>query len=188
MTQEWISIGSIRSVNPARRELRIAPEPAHAHEFESLEWIRVAARETGPDGIRCRVTALEMLPEGGVVATLSAGVTREAIGRMKGGAVTMAPEELRDAPAADEDGVTGLVGCSVVNAAGESLGLIVDEIETGLNGAVVIAKTEGGTLILPLIEQVVMEIDLERAVMTVGDIAPYAVEENDDPAMENRSV
>lgn len=59
-----------------------------------------------------------------------------------------------------------LVGLQVYSDAGESLGVLVDVIETGANNVFVV---EGalGQILVPDIEEVVLEIDFENGRMTV---------------------
>jgi 16S rRNA processing protein RimM len=177
MTEAWVTIGAVRSVNPARREVRVSADSAHAHEFESMTWLRVAW--AGEEPMRCRVAQVEDTP-GGPVITLAPGVTREMVSRMRGGAVVMASSELHEAPA-DALPTGGLTGFQVVEADGTALGVIAEVYATGMNAAILVEKSGGGTMLLPLIDAVVLDIDWDNEVLTVGGIEPYVVDDAEEP-------
>jgi 16S rRNA processing protein RimM len=59
-----------------------------------------------------------------------------------------------------------LVGLEVVNTDGQKLGILERILETGSNDVYVVRQGEGEILI-PAIEEVVLEVDLQRRLMTV---------------------
>ena len=176
MPGPWIRIGTVRTVNPARRELRVDAEAAHAHQFDGIEWAGI-----GPDAetlTRCRVDAARIRDENDATLRLSAGVTRDSVAAMRKAGVFI------EAPArkARPDGKwhpAELVGLTVVGPGGTILGAIEALIETGANDVIEVAKPGGGNLLLPVIEQVLESVDLETGRVYVGDIGPYAVEDED---------
>lgn len=175
MTQEWIVIGAIRSVNPAKRELRLDVDFEHAHEFEHLSWIRI---RSGAEIARYRVSSVVPAAAGLVVVTMSPGVTRDTVSRLKGGDAVLTAEELHPRPEDhDEDAEADWTGMTVEDMQGNVLGILVEMYENRMNGAIRVEKTQGGFIMLPLIDQVVAAVDPDRGVLTVGDIEPYAVHE-----------
>lgn len=175
MPDPWIRIGSIRSVNPARRELRVAVGPRDAASFDGLEWIHVAL---GDDTVlRCRVAGVK--PHGAAwIVALAPGVTRDAVARMKGAGIVVA----RHAPGARSEGSlrgAAWVGMEVVGVDGQIVGTVADVIETGANDVLEIEKPGGASILLPLIERVVERIEQAAGRLVVGEIAPYAVDDED---------
>ena len=67
-------------------------------------------------------------------------------------------------------------GLSVVSAEGEKLGILSDVLATGANDVYVV-KGDIGEILVPAIEQMVKEIDLDKGVMVV-DLPPGLVEAN----------
>lgn len=67
----------------------------------------------------------------------------------------------------DEFYWTDLVGLQVVTEAGVPLGELADIIETGANDVYVVRK-EGREVLVPALEDVVLEVDLEAGRMTVS--------------------
>jgi 16S rRNA processing protein RimM len=72
-----------------------------------------------------------------------------------------------------------LLGLTVVGEGDAVLGTITELIETRANDVIEVAKPGGGSLLLPVIEQVIESVDLETGRVYVGDIAPYVVDDED---------
>jgi 16S rRNA processing protein RimM len=60
-----------------------------------------------------------------------------------------------------------LLGLGVVNENGESLGVVCDILETGANDVLVIRPEGGPQRLLPLINEVVLQVDLEAGLLRV---------------------
>jgi 16S rRNA processing protein RimM len=175
MPGPWIQIGTVRTVNPARRELRVDVDAVHAHQFDGLE--RVAL---GPDERSltcCRVDAVSLRGNEATIR-LSAGVTRDSVAAMRKAGVFI---EVSARKARPDSGWNPpeLLGLTVVGEGDTVLGTIAELIETPANDVIEVAKPGGGSLMLPVIEQVIESVDLETGRVYVGDIAPYVVDDED---------
>lgn len=60
-----------------------------------------------------------------------------------------------------------IIGLDVFDETGASLGVVSEILETGSNDVYVVKNLAGRELLLPALEQVVLEIDLERKMMKV---------------------
>ncbi len=60
-----------------------------------------------------------------------------------------------------------IIGLDVFDEAGASLGVVSEILETGANDVYVVKNPAGREILLPALEQVVLEIDLERKMMKV---------------------
>jgi 16S rRNA processing protein RimM len=60
-----------------------------------------------------------------------------------------------------------LLGLSVVDAAGQALGELEDILETGANDVYLVKTLEGKELLLPAIDDVILEVNLDRREMRV---------------------
>ena len=58
-------------------------------------------------------------------------------------------------------------GISVVTEDGSSLGTLTGLIETGANDVYVVTEEDGSELLLPVIPEVILQVDIENQVMTV---------------------
>ena len=170
MADSWIVIGTVTSVNPAKRELRVDAAPKHVHEFGALARIRLRLR----DGAlrECRIGGVKATAQDHIV-TLSAGVTRDTVATLRGAEVVLSPDEQTARPEGhyvlDE-----LIGFEVVGDEGV-VGVVIDAIATPASEIVEIETSEGSRLLAPLIEELVNKGDLEARRILVGDIRPFAV-------------
>lgn len=173
--QERFEIGSVASVNPARRELRIDAERGYKRTISGLEWLRLIPR--GGTEIRCRVAKVKTA-SGALVVTLVAGVLRDTVAGMKGAAVVLRPEELNE-PAQEELSFLDAIGFEIIGPDGARIGTLADVIDTPAHPVLAIEREDGKEVLVPAIEEVVADLDWEREVIVVNDIAPYSVENAD---------
>lgn len=169
-------IGFVFATNPARRELRIKVAKGRKPEFEELEWIHLAL--TDGESMRCRVASARPATNA-VIVVLTAGATRDSVARMKGAAV------VADESALTPRGDAGLdpsewIGFKVRGADGTAIGDVAGVLETKANDVLEIERAGGGSMLLPAIEQVILEIDMNERIIVVGDLTPYAVVDESD--------
>lgn len=60
-----------------------------------------------------------------------------------------------------------IIGMQVINQQGESLGKIIDILETGANDVFIVRPHNGREILIPNTDEVVLKIDLEKGQMTV---------------------
>ena len=173
MTEARVALGTVRSVNAKRRELRIDPEHARRHEFESLNWLWVVV--PGMPALRCPVAQVRQTA-GEMLVTLGAGVPRDRVGAMRGARVEVPASETNPRPEGDWD-VQDLIGLRALAEDGAPLGTVTEVFETPANAAVAIKRSDGTRFLVPLIAEVVTAIDFDGQSLHLGDTAPYAVDE-----------
>ena len=166
-------VGTVTSVNPARRTLRVRPVPGGRRLLEGAAWVHVTLRDD--TALRCRVASVAP-GEKVFVVTLAPGVTRDTVARMKGASVALSEEGAR---AGDDTWhhVSELLEFTVLDEGGHCLGAVAQVYATGTNAVLEIEKAGGGTVLVPAIDEVIAQVDVRRRALTVRDIAPYAVEE-----------
>ena len=177
MDEEFVSAGTVRSVNPSRREVRVdAPERVLAG-FVGRDWLFV--EESPGDILRCRVVKVT-LHNGVAIVRVASGVARDTVARLKGCRVVapVAPIVERGVlDAAAED----CVGMTIVTGNDTLIGEVVAGFQTKANGVLEVLRPDGGSLLLPLVPEVVVSIDWHGKKVYVGDIAPFAVESDSGP-------
>ena len=171
----WVRLGTVRSVNPAKRELRIDPERAFANGAKTVEKVRVSSKTSS--GIVCTVETLNATP-GGLIVTLGAGISRDAVATMKNATVEI-ERARRTRAARDEMSAEEWIGLDVIAADGTRIGVIAGCIESPAHDILEIETPDGREVLLPAIEQTVESIDLETRIVTVGDIAAYVSSDAD---------
>jgi ribosomal 30S subunit maturation factor RimM len=67
----------------------------------------------------------------------------------------------------------------MLTEAGEELGKVVQVFSTAHNAAVQVEDPAGNFFSVPLIDKVVLAMNLEKGEITVGDLAPYRVDDAD---------
>jgi len=172
MTPRRADIGIVRSVSPARREIRVTPRAGAENLFDRLGLVEVVLADKVV--LRCRVREVRD-GTGGKILTLTPGVPRETVARMKGATLQAAAE-----PEAEKGAYTleELNGLTVLDKTGSVIGAVTGLYSAGGNDAIEVTRPGGGTTLLPVIEQVIASVNVERGEVVVNDIAPYAVEED----------
>ena len=64
-------------------------------------------------------------------------------------------------------GSADLIGMKVVTEDGTSVGILKDVMETGANDVYVVQDAQGKELLLPAIHQCILDVDIEKNIMTV---------------------
>lgn len=176
MAGRWVEIGVVRSVNPARRELRVQARRQGRSRIERAEWVHVGVAAKTPL-LRCKVASVAAGAEWIVIA-LAAGVPRDTVAEMRNARVYIEPGPA-GGQAPGEYEASELVGLEVVSSRGERIGVIRDAVETGANDVVEIETATGRRMLLPVIERVVESIEWNEGRVVVGDYEPYAVDDAD---------
>jgi ribosomal 30S subunit maturation factor RimM len=168
-----IQAGHVRSVNPARRRMRVAVLPGCIGRLVDAPWIFLAF-EDGTE-LRCRIETVERRGSSTEECTvvLAAGVTRDNISRARN-----APVMIDCEPGFEQERMSlDWIGFKVTDSGGASLGTVVDMYWTGANSVIEIAKGGGGALLAPAIDPVIARVDVADKLVVLGDYAPYSVEE-----------
>jgi len=171
----WVRMGTVKSVNPARRELRIDPTKRFEKGAKDLEAVRVFLGQDQP--LLCRVDAISANPAG-LIVTLGAGISRDQVARMKN-AVVDAPPLKRARATAETMAASEWIGLEVLGVDGARIGRIAGCIESPAHDILEIDAPDGQQLLLPAIEQTVESIDLDAGRVLVRDIRPYVISNAD---------
>ena len=71
-----------------------------------------------------------------------------------------------------------LLGLSVMDETGESLGKVTEIMQTGANDVYVVTNEAGHEILLPAIAEVILDVDLDSKIMKVH-LLPGLVEDGD---------
>lgn len=127
--------------------------------------IRLKTVYVGPE-VRAFHVERARLFSGFAVMKLSGLDTPESVAKLRGQAVQVAHEEaapLRKGQYYHHQ----IIGLRVSTLEGEELGTVEDILETGANDVYIVKRIDGTEILLPAIQDVIQEIDLERARMVV---------------------
>ena len=170
---DWVRMGTVQTVNPARREIRVKLESRHKRQLDERAWIYVAP--PGEDPMKVRVTEARR-NETDARLTLAAGVPRDRVRTMRGAGVLLPPDALGSA---DETEWTASewVGFTARDRDGNDIGTVTAAYETPMNSAIeILSESSGIRLMAPVIEQVIALVDLEAGCIELNDLEGYAIE------------
>jgi 16S rRNA processing protein RimM len=158
----WHTIGEVRSVNPARRELRISVGRGRRTMLEDRDWVWLQRGRQEP--VRYRAKSIRKTGDD-VVAELADGVPRDEI-RTLSGARVVTDEAF--APTAKEFAVDDLIGLNVFER-GALLGRVVDAMETPAHDVVEIEREDGSRAMVPLAAELVAAVDFDAGRIDMHD-------------------
>lgn len=157
MSSDTVPVGKIVGVHGIRGEVKISPYG------DPDDFVFGEISLTGESGAR---KILAMRPHKGVLLVALEGVkTRNDAEELKGREVSV-PEEALPEAGEDEFYYYTLMGCSVVTESGEDLGTVTNIIETGANDVIEV-NGPGGEILIPVVEQTVIEVDTDEGRVTV---------------------
>ncbi|MBI3117255.1 MAG: hypothetical protein HYZ00_01125 [Candidatus Hydrogenedentes bacterium] len=172
----------MQSVNPARRELRVACSASAAPALARAEWVYVRA-EMVERALRCRVESARATAAE-VILRLVPGVPRDTVAGFRRAELGIECTPRAQEPTAALKAAE-LVGMTLFSEAEGALGTIV-EVMQGPAQDVLVAETPAGQrVLLPAVPEVIQKVDRAAARVVVGDIGPFAVVEGKDGEMEH---
>lgn len=173
-----VAVGRVRSVQMARRELRVAVTEDCMRHFDGVRWLWIAAPGLKPSGlgrstVRCRVESVRLADESSLIVMLSPGVPRDWVALMKGGEARLPKSQLRP-PSAEDYSANDLQGMAVAEG-GETIGVIIRAYDNGAYAVAEIELRNGARGALPLAGPVVESVDFAEGVVHVRDASDRMV-------------
>ncbi len=162
ITDPPLPIGKVVRTHGLRGHLKVVP---YGETFSSLgagEMITVYL----PEGNTLDLTVEEVRPHQKAFLLLSREIRTAEEAHNLVGAECCVPESRLSPAAPGEFYWYQLIGLDVVSTEGQRLGTLEEIVETGSNDVYVVRQGEEEILI-PAIEEVVREVDLQRRLMTV---------------------
>lgn len=160
---ELILLGKVVATHGIKGQLRIA---VYSGEFETILSLSSMMLK-GPDGkMETFEVATSAVHGKRVLVALKGFGTINQVLHLVGREIYAIREQM---PELDEDEYywCDLLGLTVMTDGGELLGLIADIIATGSNDVYVV-KSDGREYLIPALEDIVLDIDLDKGIMTVS--------------------
>ena len=114
----------------------------------------------GPDRIPMTIRSLRHHNNGRLVA-FEGWDSREQVGELRNQELFVRADDRPKLPEG-EHYLHEILGLEVLTEEGQHLGIVADWIETGANGVFVVRPPEGKDILLPDIEEVILNIDLDK--------------------------
>lgn len=143
-----------------------------------LELKRVRVKRSGPMAGRPEwreVATVEEQGDGGFVLRLEGVASREQAAALLGSELEIEAGEVRPLPP-DRFYRFQVVGLTVKDEAGRTLGKVGDVLETGANDVFVVVPEDGGPraeILIPALRDVVLALDLQAGEMVVRPLRPW---------------
>lgn len=170
-------IGTVTSVSPGKRKLRIEMPTSYTAYALSLSVLEIEQRDGAT--LKCRVSASSAANDG-ISVTLVAGVPRDTIAQLKKSLIVADTDAVvRDPNRYDME---ELVGLSVYDAEGAQVGSVASAFKTRANGMVELKRLDASTIVLPVVPEVVDSVDwlANRLLLKSGVPLDGAIDDDED--------
>ena len=157
-----LPIGKVVRAHGLKGHLKVIPYGETLSGLSAGEMITACL----PDGRSLKLIITEVRPHQMAFLLLSREISTVEEARNLVGAELCVPESRLPPTAPDEFYWYQLIGLEVMSTDGQRLGTLQEIIETGSNDVYVVRQGEEEILI-PAIDEVVLEVDLQRRVMIV---------------------
>ena len=160
--EDLLKVGVITTTHGVRGEVKVYPTTDEPERFLELDYVLL---DTGRELRKLEIKNVKFFKN--LVILKFKGVdTINAIDKYKGGDLWIPPKEGQELEE-DEYYIADLLGMSVVLEDGQEFGTLKDVMETGANDVYIIDSAEHGEVLLPAIKECILDVDLEKNVMTI---------------------
>ena len=165
MTEQLYTVGKIVNTHGIRGELKIVPQTDFPEErfqpksklfFQHPETLEAFPVVVESSRLQKNVYVLRFVGFGNI----------NDVEKYKGWLLKVADSERR---ALDEDEYyySDIVGCQVITDEGEDLGVISEILSPGANDVWVVKRKKGADVLLPVIDEVILDINIPEKVIKV---------------------
>lgn len=155
---ERVAVGRINAPWGVRGHVKVTPLTNNPERLAEGERVYVAGEPREIRDVR--------RPRGYPVIRFEGIDTPEAADRLRGALLEIDEADLPPLPE-DEYYVHDLVGLAVVTTRGEQVGTLEDVLETGSNDVYVVKRPGRKDALIPAIQGVLIEVDLDAGVVTI---------------------
>lgn len=162
MRDDLLRIGVISSTHGIRGEVKVFPTTDYPEQFEKLESVFL---DTGKEMRKLEIQKVRYF-KNMVIVKFCGYDNINDIEPYKGKDLLITREQAVPL----EEGeffIADLIGSRVVTEEGEELGILDDVLETGANDVFSVKKADGKELLLPYIDECILEIDVDEKLITV---------------------
>lgn len=160
--EEYLRVGVISNTHGVRGEVKVYPTTDDVKRFD---YLKEAVIDTGKEYIDVNVTSVKYF-KNMVILKFEQFHNMDQVIPYKGMDLLVTRENAIPLEEG-EHFIVDLVGCKVVTDDGEDFGELVDVLQTGANGVYVVKMNDGKEVLLPVIDECVLEKDVENKVIKV---------------------
>ena len=160
--EDLLKVGVITTTHGVRVEVKVYPTTDEPERFLELDYVLL---DTGRELRKLEIKNVKFFKN--LVILKFKGVDNiNDIEKYKGRDLWIPREEGQELEE-DEYYIADLLGMSVVLEDGQEFGTLKDVMETGANDVYIIDSAEHGEVLLPAIKECILDVDLEKNVMTI---------------------
>lgn len=160
--EEYLRVGVISNTHGVRGEVKVYPTTDDVKRFD---YLKEAVIDTGKEYIDVNVTSVKYF-KNMVILKFEQFNNMDQVIPYKGMDLLVTRENAIPLEEG-EHFIVDLVGCKVVTDDGEDFGELVDVLQTGANGVYVVKMNDGKEVLLPVIDECVLEKDVKNKVIKV---------------------
>ncbi|MBB3109366.1 16S rRNA processing protein RimM [Paenibacillus phyllosphaerae] len=163
--QEWLNVGKIVNTHGIRGELKVVSQTHFAEErFAEGNKLVIEHPETNQQLTIEIASAREH--KGMFIIRLVGYTNINEVEKYKGWVIKVSKENLGELDEGEYYHYE-IIGCRVVTDEGQELGTITEILSPGANDVWVIQPTKGKQLLIPVIDEVVLNVDVKDKLVTV---------------------
>lgn len=160
--EDLLKVGVITTTHGVRGEVKVYPTTDEPERFLELDYVLL---DIGRELRKLEIKNVKFFKN--LVILKFKGVDNiNDIEKYKGRDLWIPREEGQELEE-DEYYIADLLGMSVVLEDGQEFGTLKDVMETGANDVYIINSAEHGEVLLPAIKECILDVDLEKNVMTI---------------------
>ena len=160
--EDYLRVGVITNSHGIKGEVKVYPT---TDDIKRFDYLKEALIDTGKEYINVNVSGVKYF-KNMVILKFKEFDNINDILLFKGMDLLVT----RDNAIPLEDGeyfIGDLIGCKIVTDQGDDFGILTDVLETGANGVYVVKTNGNKEVLLPVIEQCILDRDVENKVITV---------------------
>lgn len=160
--ENYLRVGVISSTHGVRGEVKVYPT---TDDIKRFDYLKETILDTGKEYITLHVTGVKYF-KNMVILRFKEFDNVDQVVPYKGMDLLVTRENAIPLEEGQEF-IVDLIGCDVITDQGETLGKLVDVLKTGANDVYVVKMENGKEVLLPVIEQCILEKDIENKVVKV---------------------
>lgn len=160
--EDLLRVGVISSTHGVRGEVKVFPTTDDVQRFKKLKEVWL---DTGKEKLLLKIEGVKFFKQFAILKFKDYDNIND-IEKYKGKDLWVTRENAVPLEE-NEYYIADLIGLSVVSDEGETLGELVDVMQTGANDVYCVKMTNGKEALFPAIAECVQSVDLEKGIMVV---------------------
>lgn len=160
--ENYLRVGVISSTHGVRGEVKVYPT---TDDIKRFDYLKETILDTGKEYITLHVTGVKYF-KNMVILKFQEFDNVDQMIPYKGMDLLVTRENAIPLEEGQQF-IADLIGCDVITDQGESLGKLTDVLKTGANDVYVVKMESGKEVLLPVIDQCILEKDIDNKVIKV---------------------